>query len=127
MESKNMADEPEVRACIIPNLNTRIIELALDINEQLLIICPLRESATLEKRAESLIKSTISEKVNKATVPIALRKRVMCERLAILKTDDNIIKEDIKKKKVFDISTYATNPVPIMRRKLLLYQWTLAG
>ena len=122
-----MADEPEVRACIIPNLNTRIIELALDINEQLLIICPLRESATLEKRAESLIKSTISEKVNKATVPIALRKRVMCERLAILKTDDNIIKEDIKKKKVFDISTYATNPVPIMRRKLLLYQWTLAG
>lgn len=127
MESKNMADEPEVRACIIPNLNTRIIELALDINEQLLIICPLRESATLEKRAESLIKSTISEKVNKATVPIALRKRVMCERLAILKTDDNIIKEDIKKKKVFDISTYADNPVPIMRRKLLLYQWTLAG
>ena len=127
MESKNMADEPEVRACIIPNLNTRIIELALDINEQLLIICPLRESATLEKRAESLIKSTISEKVNKATVPIALRKRVMCERLAILKTDDNIIKEDIKKKKVFDISTYATTPVPIMRRKLLLYQWTLAG
>lgn len=122
-----MADEPEVRACIIPNLNTRIIELALDINEQLLIICPLRESATLEKRAESLIKSTISEKVNKATVPIALRKRVMCERLAILKTDDNIIKEDIKKKKVFDISTYADNPVPIMRRKLLLYQWTLAG
>ena len=122
-----MADEPEVRACIIPNLNTRIIELALDINEQLLIICPLRESATLEKRAESLIKSTISEKVNKATVPIALRKRVMCERLAILKTDDNIIKEDIKKKNVFDISTYATNPVPIMRRKLLLYQWTLAG
>ena len=100
-----MADEPEVRACIIPNLNTRIIELALDINEQLLIICPLRESATLEKRAASLIKSTISEKVNKATVPIALRKRVMCERLAILKTDDNIIKEDIKKKKVFDIST----------------------
>ena len=127
MESKNMADEPEVRACIIPNLNTRIIELALDINEQLLIICPLRESATLEKRAESLIKSTISEKVNKATVPIALRKRVMCERLAILKTDDNIIKEDIKKKKVFDITTYADNPVPIMRRKLLLYQWTLAG
>ena len=127
MESKNMADEPEVRACIIPNLNTRIIELALDINEQLLIICPLRESATLEKRAESLIKSTISEKVNKATVPIALRKRVMCERLAILKTDDNIIKEDIKKKKVFDFSTYATNPAPIMRRKLLLYQWTLAG
>ena len=122
-----MADEPEVRACIIPNLNTRIIELALDINEQLLIICPLRESATLEKRAESLIKSTISEKVNKATVPIALRKRVMCERLAILKTDDNIIKEDIKKKKVFDITTYADNPVPIMRRKLLLYQWTLAG
>ena len=122
-----MADEPEVRACIIPNLNTRIIELALDINEQLLIICPLRESATLETRAESLIKSTISEKVNKATVPIALRKRVMCERLAILKTDDNIIKEDIKKKKVFDISTYATNPVPIMHRKLLLYQWTLAG
>lgn len=122
-----MADEPEVRACIIPNLNTRIIELALDINEQLLIICPLRESATLEKRAESLIKSTISEKVNKATVPIALRKRVMCERLAILKTDDNIIKEDIKKKKVFDISIYADNPVPIMRRKLLLYQWTLAG
>ena len=122
-----MADEPEVRACIIPNLNTRIIELALDINEQLLIICPLRESANLEKRAESLIKSTISEKVNKATVPIALRKRVMCERLAILKTDDNIIKEDIKKKKVFDITTYADNPVPIMRRKLLLYQWTLAG
>lgn len=122
-----MADEPEVRACIIPNLNTRIIELALDINEQLLIICPLRESANLEKRAESLIKSTISEKVNKATVPIALRKRVMCERLAILKTDDNIIKEDIKKKKVFDITTYADNPVPIMRRKLRLYQWTLAG
>ena len=122
-----MADEPEVRACIIPNLNTRIIELALDINEQLLIICPLRESANLEKRAESLIKSAISEKVNKATVPIALRKRVMCERLAILKTDDNIIKEDIKKKKVFDITTYADNPVPIMRRKLRLYQWTLAG
>ena len=32
-----------------------------------------------------------------------------------------------KKKKVFDITTYADNPVPIMRRKLRLYQWTLAG
>ena len=134
-----MTEEPVIRACIIPNLNTRFLELDLDANDQYFLLYSFRESASFENRAELLVDTNIENKIKDNIVPIALRKRAMCERLEILKTTEskkNALektksesKPDItsERKKGLSFEISIKNPMPIIRRKFLLYQWSLAS
>ena len=131
-----MSNRPEIRTCIIPNPNTKILDLALDPNDQDFVLNSLRECASHDNRAELQIDTNIENNIKKATVPIALRKRAMCDRLDIIKTqnkepqENKIIakqEKEIEPQKNINIEIIIKNPMPIMRRKFLLYQWSLAG
>ena len=124
-----MADGPHIRACVIPDLNTRIIDLALDVDEQGLKICSMREAAIINNRAEDQIDTNIGDKLKTTSVPIVLRKRTMCERLTVISSikAKNKEKENIKKENSFNINWSLKKPVPIMQRKFLLYQLALTG